>query len=348
MPQAAGEGTIRTVYFATTRGLDPATGLYGRDRSETIRFGRHDISIPPDRATGEIRFPRRLSKPDPSRDFVTVRAAAYDDSDGFRRDLSAALKARGRGDRAAVIYVHGFNNTFAEGLYRLAQLSHDLDVPGVAVHYSWPSRANPLGYVYDRDSAIFGRDGLEALIRQVTAAGADSILLVAHSMGSALTMETLRQMAIRDDRQALDRIEGVVLISPDIDVDVFRMQAKAMGKLPEPFVIFGSNRDRLLNLSARLTGEPERLGNLSDVGRLADLKVTYLDVAAYASGSGHFAVGDNPALISLLSGIGEVDAILDRERRQRVGLLPGVVLTVQNATEIILSPVGAVAEELSR
>ena len=31
----------------------------------------------------------------------------------------------------------------------------------MAVHYAWPSAAEPLGYVYDRDSAIFARDGLD-------------------------------------------------------------------------------------------------------------------------------------------------------------------------------------------
>ena len=100
-----------------------------------------------------------------------------------------------RGDRDAVIYVHGFNNTFSEGLYRIAQLSKDLDMPGVTAHYSWPSAGNPLGYVADRDSSLFARDGLERLMQEVVASGAERIVLVAHSMGSALTMEALRQIA---------------------------------------------------------------------------------------------------------------------------------------------------------
>ena len=121
------------------------------------------------------------------------------------------------------------------GRRRTPELGHDLKVQGVLVHYSWPSRANALGYVYDRDSALFGRDGLEVLIRDVEAAGARNVIVVAHSMGGALVMETLRQMAIAGDRHSLERIRCVILMSPDIDLDVFHEQAVKIGKLPGPF-----------------------------------------------------------------------------------------------------------------
>jgi esterase/lipase superfamily enzyme len=346
-PEAAAVGQVIPVFVGSTRGYDPVTQSFDATKSEALNFARFDVSVPPNRDAGEITFPGRRT-PDASRDFLTTSAVVIADAPTFRNDLATALRARKPGDRDAVIFVHGFNNTFAEGLYRLAQLSHDLELPGVAVHYSWPSKGAALGYVADRDSALFARDGLEDLIREVQLAGAENIVLVAHSMGSSLLMESMRQIAIRGDQSSLDRIGGVLLISPDIDVDVFRTQALAIGKLPEPFLIFGSDRDQYLNVSARITGEPERLGNLSDVGRLADLEVTYLDVAAYNEGLGHFNLGNSPALISLMGRIGDVDAALARDRRGRTGLLPGVVLTVRNATEIILAPVAVVGQEFQR
>ena len=99
----------------------------------------------------------------------------------------------------------------------------------------------------------------------------------------------------------------------------------------------------MLGLSSRLAGNPDRLGNLKDLGQIADLKVTYLDTAAYNEGAGHFNLGTSPALLQLLGGIANIDAAFRAEVAGRVGLLPGVVLTVQNATAIILSPVEAVA-----
>jgi esterase/lipase superfamily enzyme len=292
---------------------------------------------------GEITWPKKGQKPNALTDFVAVGEVIYPGDAPFRSALSQAMARDRRDGREAVIFVHGFNNTFSEGLYRIAQLSNDLDMPGVTVHYSWPSAGKPLGYVEDRDSALFARDGLEQLINEVSQAGADRIVLVAHSMGAMLTVEAIRQIAIRGDRRLMGKLSGVILISPDIDVDVFRTQAHAIGTLPDPFVIFGSNRDRVLDLSARITGQPDRLGNMTDVSKVADLKVTYLDTAAFAEGAGHFTVATSPALLNLLSRIAEVDAAFDADRTGRTGLLPGVVLTVRSATRIILSPVAEIA-----
>jgi esterase/lipase superfamily enzyme len=342
-PSAVGRGDVVPIFVGTTRTFDAASQSFTSERSESLSFAQFDVSVPPDREAGEINYPSSGQQPDPNTDFLTTKALVLPDATAFTHDLASALRARLRGDRDAVIFVHGFNNTFAEGLYRLAQLSHDLDLRGVAVHYAWPSRGVALGYVADRDSALFARDGLEQLINQVEASGAENIILVAHSMGSALLMESLRQMAIRGDTRTLRRIGGVILISPDLDVDVFRSQAHAIGTLPQPFLIFGSDRDKLLSLSARLTGEPERLGNLGDISRLADLNVTYLDSSAFSQGAGHFDVATSPALIGLIDRIGDVDAALARDRRARAGLLPGIVLTVRNATEIVLSPVAAIS-----
>lgn len=342
-PDAATVGAVTPVFIGTTRQL--AQEGFTSDRSEKVEFARYDISIPPNRKLGEINWPPRGVRPDARKHFLTTNALIYPTAPDFRSDLAGNLKAEG-GD--AVIFVHGYNNNFSEGLYRVAQFSHDLDVPGAVVHYAWPSAATPLGYVHDRDSALFARDGLEALIKEVADAGAKRILVVAHSMGSNLTMESLRQMAIRGDRDTLNKVAGVILISPDIDVDVFRSQARAVGVLPQPFIIFGSDRDKMLRLSARLTGQAERLGSLSDVSKVADLKVTFLDVGQFSEGAGHFTVGDSPALILLLDRIGEIEGAFEQDRVSRVGLLSGAVLTVQNATQIILTPVAGVANGLAQ
>ncbi len=337
-PEAASVGQIEPVFIGTTRGLSPS-GDYGPERVETLTFARYDISVPPERQVGEIAWPSAQRKPDPRRHFLTTSRQHFAQEAAFRADLARALRQAGG---EAVIFVHGFNNTFAEGAYRIAQMAHDLDLPGVVVHYSWPSSAEPLGYAHDRDSALFARDGLERLLQEVGAAGARKVIVVAHSMGSALTMETLRQTAIRGNTGALARIKGVVLISPDIDIDVFRAQAHGIGRLPQPFVVFTSERDRVLRLAARLSGQTDRLGTLTDLSRVADLPIIMLDTAAFSKGSGHFNVGNSPALLRLLERIASVDEALMSDRAARTGLLPGAVLTVQNATQIILRPVAEI------
>ena len=341
-PAARGVGHIETVFVGTTRGPDD-TGEFGIARSFTERYARYDVSIPPAHETGKITWPKRGRAPDPSRDFLTVDRDVFPDAAGFRADLSRALRASPKGKREAIIFVHGYNTNFAEGVYRLAQLGQDLGTDGVLISYSWPSRASVLGYVYDRDSVLFARDGLERLLDEVSAAGAEHIFIVGHSLGAHLTMETLRQMALSGRPLAQSRISGVALMSPDIDVDVFQSQARSIGKLPQPFFIFTSQRDRALSLSARLTGEGDRLGNVKEAGEIGNLEVTLIDTSAFSVGSGHFNIGNSPALIALLGRLSEVDSALAGDDRRPSGLLPGVVLTVRNATEIILFPISTLA-----
>ena len=104
----------------------------------------------------------------------------------------------------------------------------------------------------------------------------------------------------------------------------------------------------MLGLSARLTGQRERLGSLTNINALADLQVTFLDVSQFSSGAGHFIVGDSEALIRLLDSIGEVEGAFESDRAKRVGLVSGAVLTVQNATQIVLTPVAEIASGVAK
>ncbi|WP_461305965.1 alpha/beta hydrolase [Albidovulum sp.] len=340
LPEGVQPQETQTVFIGTTRGPDPETGEpFGKTRQTEARFARLVVAIPPEREPGQVEWPRPGRPLDARREFAAVEEAVYPGRAAFRADLARAFRARRRGEREAMIFVHGFNNTFAEGAYRQAQLAEDLKISAVLVHYSWPSIAHPLGYAYDRDSALFARDGLEALLREVVAAGAERVLIVAHSLGSALTMEALRQMAIAGDSPLRPDRTGVVLISPDIDVDVFRAQAARIGALPRPFLILASKRDRILSLSARISGQRNRLGNVTDAQRLADLKVTLIDTTAFSRGVGHFDAATSPSLLAILGGIGSVDSAFRGDNAVRTGLFPGVALTVQNATEIILRPI---------
>jgi esterase/lipase superfamily enzyme len=347
-PVSRNIGTIEPIFVGTTRAYDPATRSFGPRRTPVLSLARYDISIPPDRQPGQIKWPKEGRAPDPRTEFLTASDEIYTDPAGFRTDIAKAMRDEDGDRKRALIFVHGFNNTFAEGLYRIAQLAHDLDLPRITVHYSWPSAGQALGYVHDRDSALYARDGFEMLFNQIVDAGAQEIIVVGHSMGAQLLVESLRQMDIRDPGLLRRYLRAVVLLSPDIDVEVFKSQAATFGDLPQPFLIFSSDRDRALRLSSFITGEPNRLGNLTDLEQVAELDVRVIDIAAFSTGSGHFTIGDSPELINLLNNIANVQAAFDDDNAGRVGLLPGLVLTAQKATAIVVSPVAAINTELTR
>ena len=340
-PSAAAVGVVEPIYFATSRGVSVAPELFDTSRTPGVSYARFDVSIPPDRNPGSVDFPGRLP-PDPRKHMLTVEQLRFQQGGDFRAALNKSLNKPGSNKRA-IIFVHGFNTNLAEGVYRIAQMAHDMELPGTIVHFSWPSAGNAFGYVHDRDSATFSRDALEEVVNEVARSDASEIVLMAHSMGTALAMEALRQIHIRGNTRVQNRIGAVILISPDLDVDVFRSQMAAIKDPPQPFVIFGSPRDRALRLSAVLTGEPARLGNLADTSTIEDLPVNFIDVEAFTDGSSHFALATSPELIELLNKFRDANAWLESDTRRTDNPLTGLLMATGEASRVVLSPVTAVA-----
>ena len=330
------EGTsVVPVFTVSNRAFDLVETPSGR--SDQLKFARLDIAVPPERSPGEITLAGNT--PNPETDFLLADSQAFSKA-GFRKALSASLRQLPRDERDVLLYVHGFNNSFADGVFRMAQLTHDVKLKGVSVHFSWPSYGHPLAYARDRDSAIFSRDALVEVLELIDVPEARRVGVIAHSMGAFLTMEALRQMDIGRPGSVARTLDGVLLISPDIDVEVFRSQARRIKPLPKPFAIFLSQRDRALNLSARLTGERARLGNMSDSSRIGEFDVVVVDISEFSSGEGHFDAGTSPALIGILAQAADVDNAFASDASGVSGLLPGSVLTIQNVTQFVLSPPG--------
>lgn len=336
-PSALGVGRIEKLFYATTRNVRP-DGRFGGRRDHDATYGTADVSIPPTHTPGTLEVSGRTI--DPARYFTLAADTRYTGPTKFRAALAARLAKLPPDQREVVLFVHGFNVSFVEGAFRLAQLIDDFDINGVPVLFSWSSAASVLGYEHDRDSALFARDALEKTIFAAKAAGARSIILIAHSMGAFLAMEALRDLAIQNPDLPRRMIRAVVLISPDIDVSVFKSQAARIRKLPSPFVIFVSNKDRALQLSAFLSGEKDQLGNLGNVGQVSDLPVTVINVTKFSRGGdlNHFTIGSSPALIKLFRGRSGMNAYIQGDRSGRTGLVPGTVLAVQHATEVLLDP----------
>ena len=136
------------------------------------------------------------------------------------------------------------------------------------------------------------------------------VSVVGHSMGGLLIMETLRQIALSGDRALLDRLSATTLISPDIDMDLFRAQAHALGHLPQPFTVAIAQNDRLLRLSSGLSGGAARLGSVEDLDQLEGLGVFVVDMTGIAdTGSNHFLPGTSASAIALIKGLRDADAL---------------------------------------
>ena len=326
-------GTPATVFAATTRAREP-DGSYGANRAEALRYLEMTISIPPSHTPGDLEF--SYANPNPNKEFVVADVTEF--------PAPQDLKSRLRGVDDVVIFVHGYNATQTETAFRAAQLSHDIGIPGTTLIYSWPSQARGTGYAYDLDSMLFARDGLEQTIRMLKSMGVKRVILIAHSMGSALSMEMMRQAELREPGWSNRNIEGVILISPDLDVDLFRSQMNSIKDPPDPFVVMVSRKDKILNLSARLRGtaDSQRLGNISSVDELAEYPINVIDTTAFNSdaGSSHFVAATSPALLAILSSVRRVSSTFGPDRPGIDALVPPSERSADGATEIVLTETG--------
>ena len=251
--QPAAADAVSVLTISTREPSDEPGMIYSGERSEISSTKIVTVAIPPSHETGKIEWPE---EGDPATEFSVVSIEEPSLS-GVRQWFRAQET-----DGHVLIFTHGYNTRYGEGVLRLAQLTHDLDMEAAPVLFTWPSRGTLGSYLYDKESASIARDTLEQIIRIAAASDeTETITLLAHSMGSWIAMEALRQYAIRQG--ALDpKIKSVILASPDIDIDLFEAQVGALGRDRPEITILLSTDDKALSLSRVLAGGVGRLGGI--------------------------------------------------------------------------------------
>jgi esterase/lipase superfamily enzyme len=181
--------------------------------------------------------------------------------------------------RDVLLYVHGYRESFESAAISAAELSEGIRFSGMTGLFSWPSGGATFDYVHDRESALWSRDALEELLLALAQSPSGGrIHVAAHSMGTLLTLETLRMLRASGGDAAMARIGAVVLASPDVDIDLFTRNVERLGPDARKITVISSTNDRALAVSQRLAGgvragaaDREKLEKLERLGvRIAD------------------------------------------------------------------------------
>lgn len=357
-PVADSAPTSRKVdmLITTTRGRSDVPGeMFTGERARAPAFANITVSIPPVRKVGEVAWPKRLPS-NPATDFATLKADELT-KEGAKTWLNATV--RKSPDRGVLVFIHGFNNRFDDSVYRFAQIVHDSGVRSAPVLVTWPSRGNLLAYGYDRESTNYTRNALETLFQYLAAdREVKEVSILAHSMGNWLTLEALRQMAIRNDGLPA-KFKNVMLAAPDVDVDVFRSQIDDMGRQHPRFTLFVSRDDRALAFSRRVWGDIPRLGSIDPEAdpykrELAENEITVIDLTKVKAGDGmhHGKFAESPEVVRLIGArISEGQPLTD----SRMGLgdhliagTTGVAAVAGNAAGLVLAAPVAVIDPHTR
>jgi esterase/lipase superfamily enzyme len=216
----------RTVFFATNRKpldmVPPGQTPFSAEAAPQVTYGSCVVNFPVQHHTiGNLEEPSWWEQRDPSKDFLVEST----------KTLSKEEFARGLGPRDILLFVHGFNNSFDDAVLRAAQLQYDLEFPGPAVAFSWPSAASVSEYQTDTqkaaDSTAALAETIRTLLDQTAAAPATGgkparLHIIAHSMGNRVLLNALYALYdseyLKPDTRPLGQI---VLAAPDVGAQMF-------------------------------------------------------------------------------------------------------------------------------
>lgn len=291
---AQGEPSRVSLFVASTR---RGEGVADDGRPH---FSLTAIGVPQNHRPGAVERPS-FGSADKGRHF-TVLSKRNLDEDEFYREVGSHVSGRVGNSRDILLYVHGFNTSHDEARFRLAQIVADGGFSGVAALFSWNSRGGLFNYESDKEAATVSRDALETvMVSLARTPGVGRVHILAHSMGSWLTMETLRGVALSGHPDLDGKLGEVMLANPDIDLSVFRQQIARVD--PHRVSIFVSNRDRALALSSRIAGDRQRLGAMDpskpeDKAELDRLGVAVHDISTFTTDYvGHGAFAEAPDVV---------------------------------------------------
>ncbi len=302
---AADEGSAVkvSVFYATDRKLDTSNQYSGeRDRSANpIKYGVCQVTIPPDHRYGQLEGPKfwKLEfSADPRRHVFLANVSQIGKENTLAAISDHFLALRDQ-KRRLLVFVHGYNVSFADAARRTAQMHYDLNFPGVSAFYSWPSNATLSGYVSDAEEISWSTPHIQEFLETFDEkADVDEIYLLAHSMGNRGVTQALLFMQSKGIGK---KIKEIILASADIDADVFNRDiATRISAYYPRTTVYASDNDKALWGSEALSRNPrvgEIRGGLPTISSNTGLDI--VDASAVATDFiGHSFFGDSGSVIS--------------------------------------------------
>jgi esterase/lipase superfamily enzyme len=290
-----------TTYYATNRkptGVAEPVKFYGSEASGKFDYGRAVVTIPLVHTPGTVELPsiwKLERQADPNKHF-TLKSVSPLDVDAARKELADKLQSAK--SRTVLLFVHGYNVSFAYAALRTAQMAHDLQFPGLAFFYSWPSAGLVRGYWQDEEAARLSESVFEQLVEDLSQLPIDGIYLIAHSMGGRIVSHALQSRA--DKGKETKQVRELLLAAPDINAEIFRNviapKLSAMEGLRT--TIYASSSSMALKASNVVHGfrrVGETAGGIFSFPRLETVDAS--GASNLSKGYGHLYVVDSSAVI---------------------------------------------------
>jgi esterase/lipase superfamily enzyme len=210
----------------------------------------------------------------------------------FRRVLVRQLELTPR--KEVFVFVHGFNNSFDDAAFAMAELWHFLGRIGVPIVYTWPAGYPGIfGYTYDRESSEFTIYHLREVLSLIASfPEVEKIHLIAHSRGTDIAVAAVRELTIAARAAGIDprkkfKLHNIILAAPDLDLQVAiqRIVGDKIGLSTNRFTVYTSPKDKAIGFASTLFASPRgRLGTFGQDQR------TGAEEAAVKYNTGNIAI----------------------------------------------------------
>ena len=262
-------GTVRLFYGTNRNRLDLKDGTqrYGSAETRELKYGVCNVSIPRKHKLGKLERPNALERlirwPDSVDRHYIIESTGELSAANFLADFVATLNEKSK--KQALLFIHGYANTFDDAAYRAAQLAWDLPFKGYTGFYSWPSSGTKSAYGNDEAAARSSAPLLKEFIGQIAGLHElEQLHIIAHSMGGLIL--TLSLNILSSDTSKINELEKIcqlVLGAPDIDKNEFlNTILPGFSKLGKQRTLYASDHDFALNISASLRSLRDRLGQI--------------------------------------------------------------------------------------
>jgi esterase/lipase superfamily enzyme len=251
------------VYYASNRNATGATltaTAFGRERVDALSYGAVDVALKHQAAMRDVESPAvlKIDKATSLADFEVATQLLPMTLEAWRAELRR--RAARFEQPGVLLFIHGFNVSFAAAAQRSAQLAYDLAFPGPTVFLAWPSDASVVKYLRDGRDARNSRQAVAKVLSELAGLlPAGPVYVIAHSMGNRLLTEGYAQLL--DDQPGRARaFREIVMAAPDVDQEDFRLNIapRILSSGPR-FTLYASKHDLALGSSEWLQGG-ERLG----------------------------------------------------------------------------------------
>jgi esterase/lipase superfamily enzyme len=179
--------------------------------------------------------------------------------------------------QGAMVFVHGYNTSFEDSIFKTAQLAFDAGFRGLPIAFCWPSMHSLGGYDYDRESAAYSWDALLDLLYMIEEeAQVSHVYVVAHSMGNQILLDALTHVQPMGGSLKLSE---VIMAAPDVDRDVFVKRLDQLKLVSSGLTLYASSADKAM-LASRLKATGVRAGDIPDDGPVIAPGLETIDVTS--------------------------------------------------------------------